>query len=738
MAKSSKVDIVLKAQDHASREVRKVKGEMSNMGPAGAEGAAGADKLTASLKAMATAAAAAMSVAALVSIAKDSIGKFTEQEAAVSKLNVAVANNASMSAGAADRMVEYAASLQEVTTFGDEATIAAMNYLVSLGLTEEQTKKTIVAAQDYAAATGKDLLQATMDVGKAAQGELGPMKDYGLTLEEGATKGENLANILDQVNSKFGGQAAAQAGTYGGKIKSLEGIFGDLQEQLGGVIIKGLGPLLKQLPNIVKAAQPLIKAVGKVADIAGRLLAPALEILEPWLELIGTSIETLLDVIDPLIDLVVEIFGEFKNLTKALKLATSALQLFSDAARGATASLENLLGVTKEQARLLNVFISPLGSVLGLLRDEDEIAEDVTEATRQQTEAIAELGEAEKALADEKRARLEEEKRIIAANKELLEVYDRLRRGKSPEKTTAEEGFGQGLEILIAAEQQAAADKMASKVQSLTDAQLKRWLEGAKAAQAKALEDLKEWAAAEEDAAKRGYTLGIGEKAAAAHAAEKYKEQGRWLKSIIEEIKKREELERKAAEEQARAEEQAARAEEQAARERERHMKQITAELEKQNEEIRKQQEQYALLDDLAQKQVKWLLEQARAGNMTAEEFARLPDEAKRLIGQIPALREEYGGLMQDIGAAAGIGGRIERPPGPHEPVPLQVDFGEVKFQNKITVDNSRSVAEQFGQQALGALTKMSDEIARAVYAKLREAIDSGELAGALERRLAT
>ena len=716
MAKTSKVDIELKAKDHASKEVQKVKGEMSGMDAAGSQGAAGADKLAGSLTSVSS---AAPNVAAEVQKVR---GEMSAVEPA----------------GATERLQEFAAGLQEVTTFSDETTIAAMNYLATLGLTEEATKKTIVAAQDYAAGTGKDLLQATLDLGKATQGEIGALTDYGLTLEEGATQGENLANILDQVNSKFGGQAAAEAATYGGKIKSLGNLFGMLQEQLGKVIIEGLGPLLDQLPVIVEAAQPLIRATGKVADIAGRLLAPALKALAPVLELTATVTETLLDVIDPLIDLAVDLLGELGNLTKELKLATDALKIFSEAARGSTASLENLLGVTQETAQLLNCLISPLGSLLRLLRDEEEITEEVTKATKEQTAAIKENAEAEKVLADEKRARLEEEKRIIEANKELLEIYDRLKRGKSPTETGPEEGFGQGLSLLAREQQRAIAAKKESEVQGLTDAQLEQWAAKSQARQENAIKELEEIAAYEKDLNRRGRSLGPSEKREAGEWARFHEEERRRLEAINEEIKKREELERKAAEEGARAITEQARAEERAAQDRERHAKQISAELEKQNDEIRKQQEQYALLDDLAQKQVKWLLEQARAGNISAEEFARLPEEAKRLIGQIPALKEEFGGLMQDIGAGAGIGAGIERPPGPRDPLPLQVAFDTVTLENKILVDDSQSVAEKFGQQALGAMTKMSDEIARAVYEKLREAIESGELAGNLERRLAS
>lgn len=692
-----KVNIELKAKDHASQEVAKVKGEMSEMEPAGAQGAAGTDKLTTSLKAMAAAAAAAMSIAALVAIAKDSVGKFAEQEAAVNQLNVAVANNANMTAGASDRLQEYAAELQEVTTFGDEATIAAMLYLSTLGLTEEATKKVIVAAQDYAAATGKDLLQATMDVGKAAQGELGPMKDYGLTLAEGATQGENLANVLGQVNSKFGGQAAAQAETFGGKMKSLENIFGDLQEQLGGVISEGLGPLLDQLPSLVETAQPLIRAVGKIAAVAGKLLAPALRLISPLLEAAGILIEMAVDRLDPLIDLVVMLVEVLQPVADIIKEVTEEMQ--------------------KWQNGIL--------AWLGLAEEEEEATKEVEQAVRAQTTAIDELGEAEKALADEKRARLEEDKRIIAANKELLEIYESLvKTGRGVRAPGTE--LTEALSILTALEQVKIEAGAAGDVEGLGMGDLEEELARVAAAKAEALKKFEEeakWASMEGQEFVETEEL--------KEQLEKYEDALRMEEAIREEMKKRAEEEKKALDGHTRLEDRAA-------QERERHIKQITSEMEKQNEEIAKQQEQYALLDDLAQKQVKWLLEQARAGNMSAEEFGRLPDDAKKLIAQFPALRKEYGKLLGEIGAAAGLGGNIERPPAAREPLPLQVGFDPLKFENKIIVDDSDSVAEKFGQQALGVVTKMSEEIARQVYEKLVRALEGGELAGELERRLAS
>ena len=60
-----------------------------------------------------------------------------------------------------------------------------------------------------------------MLVAKAAEGNTAALKKAGITIDETKAKQEGFGYVLDQINEKFAGQAAAIAGTYEGRLTQL-------------------------------------------------------------------------------------------------------------------------------------------------------------------------------------------------------------------------------------------------------------------------------------------------------------------------------------------------------------------------------------------------------------------------------------------------------------------------------------------------------------------------------------
>jgi len=191
------------------------------------------------------------------------IGSFkaqAEQEDAVNKLNLALANQGNFTEAASKALIDYAGALQDTTKFSDDAVISAEGLLASFGLTEAQIKRTTGAAADFAAATGQDLTSAAQLLGKASVGSTAALQKMGFQFAQGATNAEKFDAALKQVEQRFGGAATTQATTFTGAVAQLKNQFGEVQEAAGrffAAVLGGQSPL-SGLIEFTKAAAKFI------------------------------------------------------------------------------------------------------------------------------------------------------------------------------------------------------------------------------------------------------------------------------------------------------------------------------------------------------------------------------------------------------------------------------------------------------------------------------------------------
>ena len=187
------------------------------------------------------------------------------QEDAVNALNSALTITKNAGLEASQGIQEYAAELQKVTRFGDEAIIQNAALIQSLGdLDEKGLKRATTAAADLASALRIDLASASVLVGKAAAGEVGSFSRYGLVIKKGADNAETFARALEGIESKFGGAAARDVQTYSGAVDQLSNAYGDVWEEIGFIITRN--------PKFVKAIKAttdlIVEAGSRVSDFA--------------------------------------------------------------------------------------------------------------------------------------------------------------------------------------------------------------------------------------------------------------------------------------------------------------------------------------------------------------------------------------------------------------------------------------------------------------------------------------
>jgi hypothetical protein len=170
--------------------------------------------------------------------AKKIIDAAKVQESAISSMNAQLRLLGSFSEETSRDLQNFASSLQEVTTFGDEAIISQLAFSQAMGATVEQSKEILTAATDMSAALNIDLNSAVRNISKTLGGYAGELGEVipelkNLTQEQ-LQAGDGIALLA----SKFTGSAFAATKTFAGSTTQLSNTFGDLLEKLGDLIIK--------------------------------------------------------------------------------------------------------------------------------------------------------------------------------------------------------------------------------------------------------------------------------------------------------------------------------------------------------------------------------------------------------------------------------------------------------------------------------------------------------------------
>ena len=145
-------------------------------------------------------------------------------------------------------LLNQASALQKVSVFGDEATIAQMGFLASIGFTEEKIKEVIPVAMDLASATGMSLESAVRNTAKTFSGMAGELGELVPQIRNLTAEQMKAGDAVKVMGELFGGQAKAQAETYAGSVEQLKNDLGDMAESIGEIVI----PVFEKLSPHIK------------------------------------------------------------------------------------------------------------------------------------------------------------------------------------------------------------------------------------------------------------------------------------------------------------------------------------------------------------------------------------------------------------------------------------------------------------------------------------------------------
>lgn len=240
---------------------------------AGSEVSGFSDKI-AKFGKMAAAAFAAAATAAAAYAGKlliDGVKAAIEDE----KAQVALATSLRNVTGATDAQIksveDQILKTSLLTGLTDDELRPSLDRLLRSTQNVAEAQKLQNLAIDVAAGSGKSLQAVSEALSKAHDGNFGALKRLGVPLDENIIKTKDFDAAQQALAATFGGQAAAQAQTFAGKMERLKTAFAEGKETVGSYVLDAITPMVTVLVN------QAIPKLSELADTIGTKLKPAFE-----------------------------------------------------------------------------------------------------------------------------------------------------------------------------------------------------------------------------------------------------------------------------------------------------------------------------------------------------------------------------------------------------------------------------------------------------------------------------
>jgi hypothetical protein len=315
MDSRANIKAVISARDEASAVLGKFGDNASSIG----DKVATAFKATAILTAVAGTAAVAFGIA--------SVKAFSESEDKIAQTNAVLKSTGGIAGVTAGQVDKLAKALQSTTKYSDEDVRSVENLLLTFTSIGKdifpQATKTVL---DMATALGEDTKSASVQLGKALQDPIlgitalrrvgvnfsDKQKDVIAKLVETNHKAEAQKLILKELQTEFGGSAEAAGNTFSGQLARLKNALNDVEEKIGEVIVKSLGPLATKALQAVAALdwdKVIAKTLGRLAEFKEQLLIVAQRVTD-YLQPKFTALwKTILNDFVPSVERLVKAFG---------------------------------------------------------------------------------------------------------------------------------------------------------------------------------------------------------------------------------------------------------------------------------------------------------------------------------------------------------------------------------------------------------------------------------------------
>jgi hypothetical protein len=190
--------------------------------------------------------------------------------------------------GTAKEIAGLAASLQKSTAFNDEAILSGQNLLLTFKGIQNQAgagndifNQASATMLDFARAMNTGPSEAAIKLGKALQDPtrgVTALRKSGVDFtkdqmdmikalqESGDLMGAQKI-VLAELQSQFGGSAAAYAKTFTGQLESMNNELNDLSEEIGFMVMPAVQDLITEFRDLIPVIGPQLKAAIQSIDI---------------------------------------------------------------------------------------------------------------------------------------------------------------------------------------------------------------------------------------------------------------------------------------------------------------------------------------------------------------------------------------------------------------------------------------------------------------------------------------
>ena len=213
----------------------------------------------------------------------DIIGKVTDflQDAAVAAIDdeksmVALAKAMeNVGQGFANSGVEqFISDMALATGVADDQLRPAMSKLVTATGDAAAAQDLLTTALDVSIATGRDLAATSQAIARASTGQVSALTRLGIPLDQNIVKTKDFGAAVEMLNDRFGGQAAAAAETYGGRLQRLQVAADEAKETIGYALMDAVENLSEAMGGTGNMNDAILEAGEYAANfVAGMGLA---------------------------------------------------------------------------------------------------------------------------------------------------------------------------------------------------------------------------------------------------------------------------------------------------------------------------------------------------------------------------------------------------------------------------------------------------------------------------------
>lgn len=276
---ASTVKINLDAQDNASKHIKNVSGEISNLDKKLEQVAQRSRRTNRQLQRIGDATfisainSAQQSINSLAACVNDLSNAYKIQVQAETQLAEVMRQRMNATDADIDSIKRLASAQQELGVIGDEVQLAGAQQLATF-LTQKSSIEQLLPAMNNLLAQQKGLNASSTDaytvanmMGKAMQGQVSALTRVGITMSETqkealkmGTEEERAALLAEIITQNVGQMNAKLAQTDIGKQKQLENTLGDIKERAGAVV--------QSFQPFVTFAAMASTAIGGIATLA--------------------------------------------------------------------------------------------------------------------------------------------------------------------------------------------------------------------------------------------------------------------------------------------------------------------------------------------------------------------------------------------------------------------------------------------------------------------------------------